>query len=76
MLTLDLSSTVSEIPNDAYATLSQNPTGWFNTQSRVQPADWLSLENNEKTTKLSFLVLVRMMFINAATDMKLDSLSY
>ena len=56
MLTLELSSIELGTPNDAYATLSQNPTGWFNTQSRVPPAFWLILENNEKTTKLSCLV--------------------
>ena len=49
MLTLELSSFILEIPNDAYTTLSQSD--WlFNTQSRVLQADRLMLENNEKAT--------------------------
>ena len=49
MLTLELSSCILEIPNDAYTTLSQSD--WlFNTQSRVLQADRLMLKNNEKAT--------------------------
>ena len=30
--------------------LSQNLIWLFNTRSRVQPADWLTFENNEEAT--------------------------
>ena len=54
MSTLELSSIVLEIPNDAYTTLSLNLIGcshklksislWlFNTQSRLLQADWLNI---------------------------------
>ena len=46
MLTLELSSVVLGIPNDAYDTHLKSD--WlFNTQTRVLQADWLTLENNE-----------------------------
>ena len=48
MLTLELSSYLLEITNDAYTTLSSD---WlFNTQSRVLQADWFIFEINEKAT--------------------------
>ena len=47
MLTLELSSHVLEIPNDAYATFGNR---FFNTQSRVLQGDRLILENNEAVT--------------------------
>ena len=51
MLTLELSSIVLEIPNDANTTNTQSKSDWlFNTQMRVVQADWLKLENNEKET--------------------------
>ena len=47
--TLELSSIVLEIPNEAYTT--QSESDWlFTTQSRVLQADWWILENNEKAT--------------------------
>ena len=49
MLTLELSSYVLEIPNDAY-THSVNSDWLLNTHSRVLQADWLTLETNEKAT--------------------------
>ena len=45
MLTLELSTYLSEILNDAYETVGQIRL-LFNTQSRVQPADWFILENH------------------------------
>ena len=46
MLTLELSSYVLGIPNDA-----QSKFDWLHiTQSRALQADWLILQNNEKAT--------------------------
>ena len=60
MLTLELSSHLLEIPNDAFTTSSQFPMmliqhsvypDWlFNTQSRVLQTDWFKLEINERAT--------------------------
>ena len=50
MLTLEFSSYLLEIPNDAYTTLSQNLIG-CSTLSQ----DWLTLENNEKATLNIFM---------------------
>ena len=51
MLTLELSSHVLEIPNDAYTTLSRNLIGCSTlSQDLVEQADRLILENNEKAT--------------------------
>ena len=47
--TLELSSIVLEIPNEAYTTQSESGK-LFTTQSRVLQADWWILENNEKAT--------------------------
>ena len=54
MLKLELSSVVSEIPNDTNTyVLHKAESDWlFNTQSRVLQlhADWLIWENNEMAT--------------------------
>ena len=47
MLTLELSATVLEIPNDAYTTLSQSLIGCSTLSQNVLQADWMILENNE-----------------------------
>ena len=49
MFTLELSSCLYEIPNDAYTT-NTNSDRLFNTQSWVLQADWLIFEINEKET--------------------------
>ena len=49
MLTLQLSSPVLEVPNDANSTLSRNFIG-CSTLSQVLQAEWLYLENIEKGT--------------------------
>ena len=46
---MELSSDILETLNDAYTTLSQFRSA-VDTQSRVQQADWLILEINEKAT--------------------------
>ena len=51
MSTLELSTIVLEIPNDAYTYNTQSKSDWlFNSQSRVLQADWLIFENNEEAT--------------------------
>ena len=52
MLKLESTSIVVEIPNDAFTTLSRNLIGCStpSQDSIVLQADWLILENNEKTT--------------------------
>ena len=50
MLTLELSSIVMEIPNDAYITLSRNLIGYSTLSQEYCEPDWLILENNEKAT--------------------------
>ena len=60
MSTLELSSIVLEIPNDAFTTLSRNLIGcWplFNIQLRVLQADGLTLENNENINMPSLFIL-------------------
>ena len=52
ILTLELSSYVLKIPNDAFTVLCQILISCFNTQSRVLQADWLRLENSGKATEL------------------------
>ena len=48
MLTLESSSHLLEILNDAYTTLSHNLIGFSTlSQERVLQADWLLLENNK-----------------------------
>ena len=47
MLTLELSSHVLEIPDDAHTTPSQNPSG---CSPGVLQADWWILGTNEKAT--------------------------
>ena len=49
MLTLESSSYVLEIPNNAYTTLSKILID-SSTLSQELQADWLILENNEKAT--------------------------
>ena len=49
MLTLELSSSVLEIPDDAYSTLSQTLIVVQHSVKSLQ-ADWLILENYEKAT--------------------------
>ena len=50
MLTLELSSIVLEIPNDAYTTLSRNLIGYSTLSQECYEPDWLILENNENAT--------------------------
>ena len=52
MLTLELSSYLLEIANMVRLGLQQSVDSYslFNTQSRVQQADLLMLENDEKAT--------------------------
>ena len=50
MLTLELSSIVLEIPNNAYTTLSRNLIGYLTLSQEYCEPYWLILENNEKAT--------------------------
>ena len=56
MLTLELSSTVLKIPNDAYTTLSQNLIG-CSTFIQMR-CNWLILQSDEKATLKIFLSVI------------------
>ena len=58
MLTLELSSYLWEIPDDAYTTLSQYSYWLFNTRSRVLKADWFTLEIDAKATLIIDIFLL------------------